>query len=437
MTDTEIIALYWRRDERAISETDAAHGGYCRALASRLLASRDDGEECVNDTWLRAWNTMPPEWPEFLRAFLAKITRRLACDRLRRARAQKRGGGAAELALEELAECIPAPGGPEQSLMARELRLDINRFLASLGERERDVFLRRYFYCDEPAEIALRYGLRRGNVNTILCRTRAKLRCALMVTVEPDCDDTLPHAREASRPPGGRGLERMSALELFELIGGADERYLEHSERRAPRRRGMKPLRVLIAAAIIAALLCAAALAAAGALGLDFAGLIRGAFEKRGDDVQPGELEQQLGEGQWVYLNGENIAVILPESPLKILLSDDSGESWRAVETPHTLGLYSGVVTGAAFASAESGTVCYRYWEDAGPVVWHTADGGASWARAELPVPPEYAGCCFMPGLPVFDGAEGRLEISAEWEGRPVGSFTVRTRDGGESWALE
>ena len=291
----------------------------------------------------------------------------------------------------------------------------------------------------------------------------------------------------------------MSALELFELIGGADERYLEHSERRVPRRRGMKPLRVLIAAAIIAALLCAAALAAAGALGLDFAGLIHGAFEKRGDDVQPGELEQQLSEGQWVYLNGENVAVILPEAPLKILLSDDSGESWRestvegsdtmqafgdvleqgyfggwigafgedgmylaltggpaagskplniylsgdsgkswrAVETPHTLGLYSGVVTGAAFASAESGTVCYRYWEDAGPVAWHTVDGGESWERAELPVPPEYAGCCFMPGLPVFDGAEGRLEISAEREGRPVGSFTVRTRDGGASWALE
>ena len=291
----------------------------------------------------------------------------------------------------------------------------------------------------------------------------------------------------------------MSALELFELIGGADERYLEHSERRAPRRRGIKPLRVLIAAAIIAALLCAAALAAAGALGLDFAGLIHGAFEKRGDDVQPGELEQQLGEGQWVYLNGENIAVILPEAPLKILLSDDSGESWRestvegsdtmqafgdvleqgyfggwigafgedgmylaltggpaagsqplniylsvdsgeswrAVEAPHTLGLYSGVVTGAAFASAESGTVCYRYWEDAGPVVWHTADGGKSWARAELPVPPEYAGCCFTPGLPVFDGAEGRLVVTAEREGRAVGEFAVRTRDGGASWALE
>lgn len=179
MKDAEIIALYWRRDERAISETDAAHGGYCRALAARLLASRADADECVNDTWLRAWNAMPPEWPEFLRAFLAKICRRLACDRLRRAHAQKRGGGAAELALDELAECIPAPGEPEASLLVRELRGDINRFLSALDERERDIFLRRYFYCEEPAEIAIRYGLRRGNVNTILCRTRAKLRAFL------------------------------------------------------------------------------------------------------------------------------------------------------------------------------------------------------------------------------------------------------------------
>ena len=290
----------------------------------------------------------------------------------------------------------------------------------------------------------------------------------------------------------------MSAFEIFELIGGADERYLEHSEWRAYRRRRAKPLRVLIAAAIIAALLCAAALAAAGAFGLDFAGLIRGALEERGDDVQPDELEHQLDEGQWVYLNGENIAVIVPEAPLRILLSadggeswrestvegsdtmqafgdvreqhylggwigafgengmylaltggtaagseplniylsGDSGESWRAVETPHTLGLYSGVVTGAAFASAESGTVCYRYWENAGPVVWHTADGGASWTRAEVPTPPEYAGCCFMPGVPAFDGAEGSLVITAEREGKSVGEFAVRTHDGGASWAL-
>ena len=290
----------------------------------------------------------------------------------------------------------------------------------------------------------------------------------------------------------------MSAFEIFELIGGADERYLEHSEWTAEPRHRAKPLRVLIAAAIIAALLCAAALAAAGALDLDFAGLIRGALAGRGDDVQPAQLEQQLSEGQWVYLNGENIAVIVPEAPLKILLSDDSGESWRestvegsdtmqafgdvreqcylggwigafgedgmylaltggsalgsqplniylsddsgaswrVIETPHTLGLYSGVVAGAAFSSAESGTVCYRYWEDAGPVVWHTAGGGASWARAELPVPPEYAGCCFMPGVPSFDGAEGRLVINAEREGRAVGEFAVLTHDGGESWAL-
>ena len=179
MDDAGIIALYWARDEAAIAESDAAYGGWCRAVAGRLLADRRDCDECVNDTWLRAWGAMPPHWPECLRAFFAKITRRLALDRLRGANAAKRGSGEAAAAIEELAACLPSGEDVEELAVTDAMREAVDRFLASLGERERDIFLRRYFFCDTPAEIARRYALRRGNVNVILSRTRAALRAFL------------------------------------------------------------------------------------------------------------------------------------------------------------------------------------------------------------------------------------------------------------------
>lgn len=179
MTDSEIIALYWRRDESAIAATDAAYGGYCYCVAERILSSREDSEECVNDTWYRTWESIPPQKPNCLRAFLAKITRHLALDRYRLGMAQKRGGGEVALALDELAECVPAKGSPEESLLAGELEALINRFLASLPERERSVFLRRYFYVEPLKDIAGRYGLSLSNAKAILSRTRRKLRAFL------------------------------------------------------------------------------------------------------------------------------------------------------------------------------------------------------------------------------------------------------------------
>ena len=140
MEDSAIIDLYWAREERALSETDAKYGGYCRSIAHNILKNREDSEECVSDTWLHAWNAMPPQRPSILSSFLGRITRNLSFDRCRRQNAEKRGGGSLPLALDELSECVPAPGRVEQALEARELAEAIDRFLRTLPERECSIF---------------------------------------------------------------------------------------------------------------------------------------------------------------------------------------------------------------------------------------------------------------------------------------------------------
>lgn len=174
MDDHAIIELYWQRDERAIHETDEKYGPLCFSLAWRILEQHEDAEECVSDTWLRAWNAMPPQRPGRLQHFLAKITRNLAFDRWRRDHADKRS--AVTVALEELEECLPSPRGIEEPLREKELRKALDRFLRGLPQRERGIFLRRYFYVDSTKEIAEFYGLREDHVLTVLSRTRKKLR---------------------------------------------------------------------------------------------------------------------------------------------------------------------------------------------------------------------------------------------------------------------
>lgn len=176
MDDAKIIDLYFDRDETAITETGRKYGAYCRSIAWNILQSTEDSEECVNDTWLRAWNAMPPQKPNVLRQFLAKITRNLSLDRWRTAQAQKRGGGAAEIALEELGECVCGSADPATQLELEELKTAIGGFLQGLPERDRNVFLRRYFYLEDTAAIARRYVLRQANVRLILSRTRQKLK---------------------------------------------------------------------------------------------------------------------------------------------------------------------------------------------------------------------------------------------------------------------
>ena len=176
MEDQVILELYFARDELAIAETDRKYGSYCFGVANRILNSREDSEETVSDTYLHTWNTIPPQRPDAFRLFLAKITRNLAFTRWRKLSAAKRGGGETELVLEELAGCIPGKEQVDDRLNAMELANAIRTFLDTLPDREQDIFLRRYFYVEDPQTIARRHKLRRSNVNVILCRTRGKLK---------------------------------------------------------------------------------------------------------------------------------------------------------------------------------------------------------------------------------------------------------------------
>jgi RNA polymerase sigma-70 factor (ECF subfamily) len=175
MEDTKIIDLYFARNETAITETDQKYGTYCRSIAWNILQNHEDSEECVSDTWLRAWNAMPPQRPRVLRQFLAKITRNLSLDRFRADHAQKRGSGEVPLALEELKECVGS-GDPATDAERKLLEELIGQFLQQLSQRDRGVFLRRYFYMESRKDIAARYGMKETNVRLCLSRTRQRLR---------------------------------------------------------------------------------------------------------------------------------------------------------------------------------------------------------------------------------------------------------------------
>lgn len=179
VSDEEVIRLYQQRDEAAIRATDDRYGAYCYSIANGILCSAEDARECVNDTWLRAWNAIPPQHPRCLRAFLAKITRNLAFDRFKREHAHKRGSGELQLALDELEECVPASADVEGEVLSQELKRGINAFLQGISEQKRDVFLRRYFYVESTGAIAARYGLKEGSVLMILSRTRKELKTYL------------------------------------------------------------------------------------------------------------------------------------------------------------------------------------------------------------------------------------------------------------------
>ena len=176
MTDDEIVESYWRREERAIRESDARYGRYLFAIANRILNNRQDSEECVNDTWLRAWRAIPPARPVKLKLYFAKITRNLALSRYAAKAARKRGGGEVALILDELSEVLREPDEVESEYMAKELARAVNQFVHTLPERTCNVFVRRYFYSEEIPEIAERYGLSARNVTVMLSRTRGKLK---------------------------------------------------------------------------------------------------------------------------------------------------------------------------------------------------------------------------------------------------------------------
>lgn len=179
MRDTDIIALYWRRDESAIKETVRKYGGYCYAIAYNILGRKEDSDECVNDTWLKAWDAMPPNRPAKLSCFLGKITRNLSFDKLKSNNAKKRGGGEIKLVIDELDACIPAFDTVEQALSDEEFGRLINRFLRTLPERERNLFLSRYWYSNPIAKIADIFSMKENTVKASLFRSRIKLKCYL------------------------------------------------------------------------------------------------------------------------------------------------------------------------------------------------------------------------------------------------------------------
>lgn len=179
MEDLQIIQLYWQRDPAAIQESSEKYGSYCFAIAERILGDAEDAKECVNDTWLRAWQAIPPQKPRVLRLFLARITRNLAFDRYSARQTEKRGGRELALVLDELADCVGSGRDTAAAYEAKELGQAVQRFLETLPERERALMLRRYFFAEPVADIAKRYGLRAGNVSAILSRGRKKLRAHL------------------------------------------------------------------------------------------------------------------------------------------------------------------------------------------------------------------------------------------------------------------
>lgn len=176
MDDSEIVQLFWDRNETALSATESKHGDRCRAVAQNILGSREDAEECVNDSYLKLWEQIPPNRPQALGAFLCKIVRYTAIDMLKAKHADKRGNGKISLAFDELEECIPDKSSVENTYDAKELLESISEFLKHEPARERRIFILRYWYACELSEIAKHFGARKNTVSVILNRTRKKLR---------------------------------------------------------------------------------------------------------------------------------------------------------------------------------------------------------------------------------------------------------------------
>lgn len=178
MDDPQIIALYFQRNETAIRETDRKYGPFCRRMAENILTLREDAEECVNDTYHTAWNTIPPEEPRSLRAFLGRIVRNLSISRWRAGRAQKRYGGM-EVLLSELDDCVPAGNLVEEALDRQALAGSISAWLDGLPAQERRLFLRRYWYGDAVNALAAEAGCTANQMAQRMLRLRKSLKSAL------------------------------------------------------------------------------------------------------------------------------------------------------------------------------------------------------------------------------------------------------------------
>lgn len=176
MDDSQIVALFWNRDESAIEHCERKYGSYCHSIAYRILGDHMDADECVNDTYQAAWDSIPPHKPAMLSTYLGKLTRRISLKVLRTKDTQKRGNGEVEISLDELSECISADHSVEGEMEFKELVSLLNAFLTALPADERRVFIRRYWHALPINEICEQFGFSKSKVESMLHRTRKKLR---------------------------------------------------------------------------------------------------------------------------------------------------------------------------------------------------------------------------------------------------------------------
>ena len=175
LSDNEILSLFRERDEKAIEAVSLKYGSYCGTVVRNILKDPQDAEECLNDTWLKAWESIPPESPRNLGGFLVKIAKNISLNRYSQTHAQKRGGGELPLVLDELSECVADKNNVEKIFEQKLLTNAVNEFLQTLSPEKRDIFVLRYWYCLPVAEIARKVGLNRSNTSVILSRTRRGL----------------------------------------------------------------------------------------------------------------------------------------------------------------------------------------------------------------------------------------------------------------------
>lgn len=176
MEDKEIIGLYLDRNEQAIAATSEKYGSYCKTISVNILKNDEDAEECVNDTYMKTWNAIPPQIPVIFSAFLGKIVRNISFNKYRHNNSQKRGGSEMPLILDELGEIVSGKESVEDEIDKKELLRAINGFLNSISEHKRGIFIRRYWYSDKLSDIAQRYGRSENSVSVELNRVRKNLR---------------------------------------------------------------------------------------------------------------------------------------------------------------------------------------------------------------------------------------------------------------------
>ena len=179
MEDQQIIELYLQRNEDAIAQTEQKYTPYCRSIAARILHIPEDADEALNDTWLAAWNSIPPHIPECLQTFLGRLTRNISLKRVRSEHAQKRGAAEVRVVFEEVEDWLSSSQNVEQQVAEQELAEAINDFLDSISPIERNVFVRRYWYMQSIAEIAAYHGFSESKVKSMLFRIRKKLHARL------------------------------------------------------------------------------------------------------------------------------------------------------------------------------------------------------------------------------------------------------------------